>query len=290
MYVVPAAQRRGHARRMLAHLEATAAAAGIEALVLETGLEQPEAIALYLSSGYEPVPGFGYYCGSELSRTFGRGRGDRTTALIFARSPDGRRAADLRSPGAPIVVGRGKGRDDPCAAVDPARRRDLRVRRGGAPSARGTVTSSAPYLMPLEPYAGYQPQTTCRRNAEAGRADARRLARGPRRWLRRDLPGVRRVEHQRAQGVARLRLGPRRDAARPTRRSPRRCSTSSSPPTTPASPTRWPAGWASCTSSGTTTCTPRTTSSSPSATSARAAATGAPARRRCATATTCTSR
>ena len=72
MYVVPAAQRRGHARRMLAHLEATAAAAGIEALVLETGMEQPEAIALYVSSGYEPVPGFGYYCGSDLSRTFGR--------------------------------------------------------------------------------------------------------------------------------------------------------------------------------------------------------------------------
>jgi GNAT superfamily N-acetyltransferase len=72
MYVVPALQRRGIARRMLAHLEATAAAAGIEALVLETGLDQPEAIALYTSSGYEPVPGFGYYCGSDLSRTFGR--------------------------------------------------------------------------------------------------------------------------------------------------------------------------------------------------------------------------
>jgi hypothetical protein len=35
-------------------------------------------------------------------------------------------------------------------------------------SARGTVTSSAPYLMPLEPYAGYQPQTTCRRNPKPG--------------------------------------------------------------------------------------------------------------------------
>lgn len=72
MYVVPAAQRRGIARRVLAHLEATAAAAGIEALVLETGVKQPEAIALYLSSGYEPVPGFGHYAGSELSRCFGR--------------------------------------------------------------------------------------------------------------------------------------------------------------------------------------------------------------------------
>jgi len=72
MYVVPAAQRRGVARRMLTHLEVTAAAAGIEAIVLETGMKQPEAIALYTSSGYEPIPGFGYYCGSELSRCFGR--------------------------------------------------------------------------------------------------------------------------------------------------------------------------------------------------------------------------
>lgn len=72
MYVVPAAQRRGVARRMLAHLETTAAAAGIEAIVLETGMKQPEAIALYTSSGYEPIPGFGHYRDSELSRCFGR--------------------------------------------------------------------------------------------------------------------------------------------------------------------------------------------------------------------------
>ena len=72
MYVVPAAQRRGVARRMLTHLEVTAAAEGVEVMVLETGMKQPEAIALYESSGYEPIPGFGYYCGSELSRCFGR--------------------------------------------------------------------------------------------------------------------------------------------------------------------------------------------------------------------------
>ena len=72
MYVVPAAQRRGVARRMLRHLEVTAAAAGVEAIVLETGMKQPEAIAFYTSSGYEPIPGFGYYRGSELSRCFGR--------------------------------------------------------------------------------------------------------------------------------------------------------------------------------------------------------------------------
>ena len=37
-----------------------------------------------------------------------------------------------------------------------------------AQESRGTVTSSAPYLMPLEPYAGYQPQSTCRRTPKPG--------------------------------------------------------------------------------------------------------------------------
>jgi GNAT superfamily N-acetyltransferase len=61
MYVRPAARRRNLARRMLAELEATAAAAGVSRIVLNTGREQPEAVALYESSGYEVVPGFGHY-------------------------------------------------------------------------------------------------------------------------------------------------------------------------------------------------------------------------------------
>ena len=36
------------------------------------------------------------------------------------------------------------------------------------PSRRGIVTSSAPYLMPVEPYATYQPQTRCRQTPRAG--------------------------------------------------------------------------------------------------------------------------
>ena len=72
MYVVPRLRGAGLARRMLAHLEETAAAAGAQALVLETGLRQPEAIALYESSGYTPVPGFGYYRDAPLSRCFGK--------------------------------------------------------------------------------------------------------------------------------------------------------------------------------------------------------------------------
>jgi GNAT superfamily N-acetyltransferase len=72
MYVVPAARGRGVARAVLAHLEATAVEAGYEAMVLETGTRQPEAIALYESCGYVPVPKFGYYRDSPTSRCFGR--------------------------------------------------------------------------------------------------------------------------------------------------------------------------------------------------------------------------
>jgi ribosomal protein S18 acetylase RimI-like enzyme len=72
MYVAPAGRGRGLARRMLAHLEETAAVAGAEAMILETGTEQPEAIALYASSGYQPIPGFGFYRDEPRNLCFGK--------------------------------------------------------------------------------------------------------------------------------------------------------------------------------------------------------------------------
>jgi GNAT superfamily N-acetyltransferase len=51
----------GLARRMLAALEADAAAAGADWMVLETGRPQVAAVALYRSSGYADIEGFGYY-------------------------------------------------------------------------------------------------------------------------------------------------------------------------------------------------------------------------------------
>ncbi|MEO9324553.1 GNAT family N-acetyltransferase [Nocardioides sp. C4-1] len=72
MYVAASARGRGLSRVMLRHLEATAAESGVEALVLETGIMQPEAIALYESSGYVRVPQFGYYRDSPSSRCFGK--------------------------------------------------------------------------------------------------------------------------------------------------------------------------------------------------------------------------
>jgi GNAT superfamily N-acetyltransferase len=72
MYVAPRARGLSLARAMLAHLEDTARESGAEVMVLETGLRQPEAIALYESSGYQPIAGFGYYKDAPLSRCLAR--------------------------------------------------------------------------------------------------------------------------------------------------------------------------------------------------------------------------
>ncbi|WP_411106829.1 GNAT family N-acetyltransferase [Streptomyces sp. cmx-4-9] len=61
MYVIPGARGLGLARRILAELERDARAAGRVRMVLETGDQQPEAVALYASEGYTTVTKFGYY-------------------------------------------------------------------------------------------------------------------------------------------------------------------------------------------------------------------------------------
>ena len=72
MYVVPALRARGLARTVLRHLERTAAEAGAEAMILETGTAQPEAMALYESSGYTRIASFGYYKDEPLNRCYGK--------------------------------------------------------------------------------------------------------------------------------------------------------------------------------------------------------------------------
>ncbi|MFB7543952.1 GNAT family N-acetyltransferase [Streptomyces zaomyceticus] len=72
MYVIPEARGLGLARRILAALESDARTAGRTRMVLETGIAQPEAIALYTSSGYEPCPKFGHYRDHPSSRCFAK--------------------------------------------------------------------------------------------------------------------------------------------------------------------------------------------------------------------------
>ncbi len=72
LYVRAAHRRRGHARRLLHLAEERARDLGYHHLVLETGTEQPEAMALYASQGYRPVATFGHYADAPLSRAFGK--------------------------------------------------------------------------------------------------------------------------------------------------------------------------------------------------------------------------
>ncbi|MFC4909042.1 GNAT family N-acetyltransferase [Actinomadura gamaensis] len=72
MYVAPRARRRGLARALLAELESSARTAGRTRMILETGTAQPEAIALYTSSGYTTIEKFGYYRCSPSSRCYGK--------------------------------------------------------------------------------------------------------------------------------------------------------------------------------------------------------------------------
>ncbi len=75
MYVAPEARGRGVARALLAALEADARRLGYRGLILETGTRQPEAMALYESSGWAPVPRYGAYRAFASSRCYAKDLG-----------------------------------------------------------------------------------------------------------------------------------------------------------------------------------------------------------------------
>jgi ribosomal protein S18 acetylase RimI-like enzyme len=72
MFVHQHVRGRGFARLVLAALEASAAAAGADWMLLETGQPQIAAVGLYRSSGYVDVERFGYYAASETALNLGR--------------------------------------------------------------------------------------------------------------------------------------------------------------------------------------------------------------------------
>jgi GNAT superfamily N-acetyltransferase len=72
MYTKPEARRLGISRVLLVELEARARAIGYSRLVLETGVRQPEAIALYESEGYDAIEPYGFYKNAPLSRCYAK--------------------------------------------------------------------------------------------------------------------------------------------------------------------------------------------------------------------------
>ncbi|MBK9336122.1 MAG: GNAT family N-acetyltransferase [Lewinellaceae bacterium] len=70
MYTTPEGRGKGIASRVLAELEAWAAELSCEKCVLETGIKQPEAIALYQKNAYRLIPNYGQYVGAKNSVCF----------------------------------------------------------------------------------------------------------------------------------------------------------------------------------------------------------------------------
>ena len=64
LWTVPDSRRRGHALAVLTALEDAARKRGYVRVKLETGPLQPEAIAMYRTRGYRPIPAYGRYEGA----------------------------------------------------------------------------------------------------------------------------------------------------------------------------------------------------------------------------------
>ncbi len=70
MFVAPDGRQKGIASLVLAELENWAYGLGCSKCILETGVRQPEAIALYKKNGYVLIPNYGQYKGVSDSLCF----------------------------------------------------------------------------------------------------------------------------------------------------------------------------------------------------------------------------
>ncbi len=84
MYTVPGARRRGVSRAVLARLEVLATGLGYRRLQLETGTEQPEAVALYEAQGWHRIEPYGRYKDEPSSVCFGKDLSGATDAQACA--------------------------------------------------------------------------------------------------------------------------------------------------------------------------------------------------------------
>ena len=72
MYIREDYRGRGFASRILVALEAWASELQFHSCILETGINQPEAIGLYKKRGYAIIPNYGQYRGVDTSYCFGK--------------------------------------------------------------------------------------------------------------------------------------------------------------------------------------------------------------------------
>jgi putative acetyltransferase len=72
MYVAPEVRGKGIAVKVLRELEQWASELTFDECILETGVEQPEAIRLYEKCGYAVIPNYGQYAGVKSSVCMGK--------------------------------------------------------------------------------------------------------------------------------------------------------------------------------------------------------------------------
>lgn len=82
MYVVPDCRGTGVAAAILGALETRALELGLPLVRLETGDLLVAAQRFYEREGYRPIPPFGPYLGSELSRCYEKQRGGRRSGIV----------------------------------------------------------------------------------------------------------------------------------------------------------------------------------------------------------------
>ena len=70
MYVLPNHRNKGYASTILKSLEQWTTEVGFEKCILETGINQPEAIHLYKKNNYKIISNYGQYAGVETSICF----------------------------------------------------------------------------------------------------------------------------------------------------------------------------------------------------------------------------
>lgn len=70
MYVLPEEQGKGVASALLKELEKLASSLAYKTCILETGIRQPDAIALYKKNGYDITANYGPYMGVKNSLCF----------------------------------------------------------------------------------------------------------------------------------------------------------------------------------------------------------------------------
>ena len=85
MFVVPEARGRGISRLLLHEIESVALEMGHRRLRLETGIKQPEAIALYESAGYQRAACYGYYIDDPRSVCFEKVLGNSAAHFLGAK-------------------------------------------------------------------------------------------------------------------------------------------------------------------------------------------------------------